>query len=454
MSTAPLSITEQEKLSTENAAEKTFAGHPRGLVTLFFTELWERFSYYGMRAILILYMVAPADKGGLGFTAAKAATIYGSYTALVYLSALPGGLLGDRILGARMAVLLGGCIIALGHFTMVYKSLTAFYAGMGLIIIGTGLLKPNVSSMVGSLYKEGDTRRDGGFSIFYMGINIGAFIAPLLCGYLGENVDWHWGFGAAGIGMVLGLLQFVFQRNYLGNIGRRVQPSTNHIVSEKKAQLTGDEKKRLVVIFVLFLFSALFFSAFEQAGSSLNLFAQQLTDRVIFGWEFPASWLQAVNSLFILAFTPVFTWFWLRLNDRKHEPSSPAKFAYGLFFTGAGFLVLTISSSFTNIGKVSPLWLIVVYLLHTIGELCLSPVGLSTVTKLAPARYVGLMMGVWFLATSVGNFVAGQTASLFDPQADGALVKLFGTLTLVLIIGSMILAVSTPYVRRLMGKVN
>jgi POT family proton-dependent oligopeptide transporter len=416
-------------------------------MTLFFTEMWERFSYYGMRAILILYMTTPLAAGGLGFETGKAGAIYGNYTSSVYLTALLGGWIADRFLGARRAVFWGGVIIASGHFTMAIPSLTTFYAGLCLIAAGTGLLKPNVSTMVGSLYAEKDQRRDAGFSIFYMGINLGASIAPFVCGYLGQRVDWHYGFAAAGVGMVLGLVQYVMGRDRLKNIGGTPvgQPLTTE--TRVRQKLTPVEKRRVAAIVILFFFSSLFWMAFEQAGSSLNLFGERLTDTTIFGWVMPASWLQSVNALFIIGLAPVFAWLWLRLGNR--QPSSPAKFAYGLFFAGLGFLVVTYASSLTGGGKVSMLWLIAVYLLHTAGELCLSPVGLSTITKLAPARMVGLMMGVWFLSISVGNQVAGRVAGFFETEAEGALVTLFGTVALITIAAALVLALLTPAIKRL-----
>ena len=424
-------------------------GHPRGLTTLFFTEMWERFSYYGMRAILILYMTAAVAEGGLGFDTVKAGKIYGLYTSSVYLTTLGGGWLADRVFGARRAVLLGGIIIACGHFSMAFKSMPNFYGGLILIAAGTGLLKPNISTMVGSLYSAGDIRRDAGFSIFYMGINLGAFISPFVCGYLGQRVDWHYGFAAAGVGMVLGLIQYVLGGARLGDIGKRADkgPRADADTNKSKQSLTTDEKKRLAVIGVLFIFSALFWMAFEQAGSTLNLFADRLTRNEFFGWQFPSSWFQSVGSLFIIALAPVFSFMWLRLG--KRQPSYLTKFALGLLFAGLGFLVVAYASTLTGAGRVSPMWLIAVYLLHTIGELSLSPVGLSTITKLSPARMVGAMMGVWFLATSLGNFTAGRVAGFFNSDSAGALLRLFGTVALTTLGAALVLAVLTPFIKRL-----
>jgi len=483
-----------------------FFGHPRGLATLFFTEFWERFSYYGMRALLTLFMTASAAKGGLGFPTERAGAIYGLYTAFVYLAALPGGWLADRLLGQRRAVFYGGCIIAAGHFSMAINSLPTFFLGLVLIVIGTGLLKPNVSAMVGDLYPEGGARRDAGFSIFYMGINLGAFVAPLVCGPLGEQINWHLGFACAGLGMVLGLIQYSLGGKYLGRIGIAPNAGTDpaarssaqkilmgsaaailvlvglawagviRIPVEKLAGATGIvilaiallyfvfqlvgggldslERKRMLAIFVLFLFSALFWSGFEQAGSSFTLFARDITNRNLFGRVLPVSVLQSINPLFIIAFAPVFAWLWLRLG--KREPSSPAKFSLGLIFLGLGFGVL-VWASMLSVGpngqtfKVSPLWLVVTYLFHTFGELCLSPVGLSTVTKLAPHRKVSQLMGIWFMSLALGNLLAGLIGGQFESFP---LPQIFGAVFATTAGAGLILALLARPIRRLMGGVH
>jgi proton-dependent oligopeptide transporter, POT family len=419
----------------------TASSHPAGLAPLFLTEMWERFSYYGMRAILVLYMVAPVADGGLGWGTAQATHLYGTYTGSVYLSTIVGGLLADRWLGARLAVLIGGIIIAMGHFSLALASLPSFYAGLVFIVLGTGLLKPNISTMVGSLYKEGDARRDAGFSIFYMGINLGAFIAPLICGYLAQRVSWHYGFAAAGVGMVLGLAQFLVQRKLLAHVGGRPGKGKNRVAREPFFPIRPSEWRNLIAIFVLFVFSAVFWMAFEQAGSSLNLFALQKTDTSLFGYDFPSSWLQSVNSLFIILLAPVMSALWLRMG--KKQPSSPAKFSLGLLFAGLGFLLLCIPSSMLD--RVSPMWLVGVYFLHSIGELCLSPVGLSTVTQLAPSRMVGLMMGVFFLSLSLGNYAAGWVAGFYG---DGTgLVPMFLSVAAITIVAAGILALLVPKLR-------
>jgi proton-dependent oligopeptide transporter, POT family len=482
---------------TDAAIDTGFFGHPRGLATLFFTEMWERFSYYGMRALLILFMTAPLAAGGLGFDTASAGAIYGLYTSMVYMATLPGGWIADRLIGQRRAVLYGGIIIALGHFSMAFPSLATFYLGLCLIVVGTGLLKGNVSVIVGQLYSADDQRRDAGFSIFYMGINLGAFIAPLVCGYLGQRVNWHMGFAAAGIGMALGVLQYVLGAKYLGSAGLPPDSSTHNAARKARARFwsltttaalvalglaayagilpvtatqvadaagymliiltvvffawlffasewTPEERKRLYIIGVLFLAAALFWSLFEQAGSTLNLFADRDTRTSVFGWSFPSTYFQSLNSAFIWIFAPMMAWLWLALGSR--QPSTIVKFALGEILVGAGFGVLVLASILASSGvQVSPMWLTVTYLLHTFGELCLSPVGLSAMTKLAPARIAGLIMGVWFLASSVGNFIAGRLAGFYESMP---LPQLFGVVAVFGIgAGVVLLALARPISR-------
>jgi POT family proton-dependent oligopeptide transporter len=496
-----------------------FFGHPAGLSTLFFTEMWERFSYYGMRAILLLFMTAAVAEGGLGWSAAKAGPIYGLYTAMVYLTALPGGWIADRLLGQRRSVLIGGIIIALGHVSLTFHGIGFFFLGLLLIVTGTGLLKPNISTMVGGLYTPEDARRDAGFSIFYMGINIGGFFSPLVCGFLAQSVQfrgflqshgidpansWHWGFGAAAVGMTLGLIQYVLGGRRLGRTGlppATLDPAERAARARDRRNLliaavvlaalvavgvllrlsvsqvtqglgyallvipivyfgylfsrpwTPEERKHLLAILAFFIFACLFWSAFEQAGSTLNLFGQRFTRNSIFGFEFPASWLQSVNSAFIWMLAPVFAWLWIALGRRRLEPSSPTKFAYGLFFVGAGFLVMVGAalSSGPAGGRVTPLWLITVYLLHTLGELCLSPVGLSAMTKLAPRQVVSQMLGIWFLADALGNFIGGQVAGVFEKFP---LPAIFGAVTGVCMVFTLIAVVLIRPIKRLMGEVH
>lgn len=459
---------ESIKSGDMNSDASGFAGHPRGLPTLFFTELWERFSYYGMRAILVLYMVAPIAQGGLGFDTKHAASIYGTYTMSVYLTALPGGLLADRLLGARLAVLLGGIVIACGHFSMVFHSMTSFYLGMVLIAAGTGLLKPNISAMVGNLYGEDDPRRDSGFSIFYMGINVGAVLAPLVCGYMAQGesfkrfvaamgfdvtTSWHWGFGAAGVGMCVGLIIFVLNRKRLEETARKSSSRNNDEQKDvaSKRPLTSSDWKRIGAIFIFFLFTILFWAAYEQKGASLNLFAKELVRTEVFGMRFPSSWLQSCTPLFVIMLAPLFSMLWVRLGRR--QPSSPVKFTLGLLFIGLAYLLLVPAAAMTAYGKISPLWLVGLYFLEVVGEMCLSPVGLSTVTKLAPVKLVGIMMGVWFLAASFGSKLAGYLSGFYVPQA-GTLVKLYGGIAAGLLVSAVLLALLTPKVKKLMGTVN
>ena len=463
------------------------AGHPRGLTTLFFTEMWERFSYYGMRALLILFMVAPTAKGGLGMDAKPAAAIYGLYTFSVYFTSIPGGWIADRLLGQRNAVLVGGILIALGHFSMALNVLPLFYAGLVLIVLGTGLLKPNISSIVGQLYEKDDPRRDAGFSIFYMGINLGAFIAPLVCGYLGQRIGWHWGFGAAGVGMTLGIVQYVMGGSRLRGAGLLRERPANaptlwagvgmsllatavalYLLFDYRLVLVvvaaagffvwlasqaapGVERKRVLAIMVLFVFASLFWAGFEQAGSSLNLFADRLTRTSLLGWSFPSSWFQTVQPLFIILMAPVFAALWVRMGAK--EPSSPAKFAYGLLFVSLGFLILVPAAKmFESTGvKVSPMWLVTLYFLHTVGELVLSPVGLSTVTKLAPERMVGSMMGVWFLSIALGNLIGGEVAGYFETFP---LPRLFAIVFFTTAASAVVLALLVKPIRRLMSGVH
>lgn len=434
----------QKELSNETNGTGIL-GHPRGLSTLFFTEMWERFSYYGMRAILVLYMTQ-----ALQFADADALSIYGYYTSSVYFLPIFGGWIADKFLGAKRAVLFGGIIIACGHFSLAFSPLPFFYTGLVLVAFGTGLLKPNISTMVGDLYLEEDPRRDSGFSLFYMGINLGAFIAPLICGYLGQNVNWHYGFAAAGIGMIIGLIQFVFSGTRLENIGELKTKRESEGITEIQEKLTPEEIKRLFVIGILFFFSVVFFMAFEQSGSSLTLFADRLTANSIFGFEFPSSWFQIVQPLCLLILAPVFASLWLKMDDK--QPSSPRKFSYGLLFVGISYVLLVYAATLTASGRVSPLWLIFLYLIQTFGELCLSPVGLSTTTRLAPARMVGLMMGVWFLSISLGSFFAGKVASYFDDKDIGAMLKLFGFLTLVPIAAGILLTVLTPQINKFLSR--
>jgi POT family proton-dependent oligopeptide transporter len=442
-------------MATSSHADRGWFGHPRGLSTLFFTEMWERFSFYGLRALLVLYMTASVAQGGLAFPTAKATSIVGWYGFGVYAAAIPGGWIADRFLGQFRSVFVGGVIIALGHFSMAFPSVTTFYLGLCLIVIGTGLLKPNISTMVGSLYGKDDERRDAGFSIFYMGINLGAFIAPFVVGTLGQRVDWHVGFGCAGVGMVAGLIQYVAGKPRLTPALQRLgqtETSARTAGAEPWWRFTREEWGRVGAIAVLFVFSCIFWGAFEQAASSLNLFADRLTHNRAFGFDFPSTWYQSLNSMFmIFGLAPLLAWLWIRLGPR--QPSSPVKFSLGLVFAGLGFaLLVPISKTAQQQGiLVSPWWLVGVYFLHTIGELCLSPVGLSIVTKLAPARIAGAMMGVWFLSIAVGNKLAGWAAGFFDRLP---LPQLFGAVAITTIGAAAVLLLLTRPIKRMMGGVR
>lgn len=461
-------ITEQVTLDPK-LRDTAFFGHPKALGPLFFTELWERFSYYGMRAILVLYMTTLPAEGGLGFDVKRASSIYGTYMMWVYLTALPGGLAADYVFGARLAVFLGGLIIAAGHFSMVFNSLMTFYLGMVLIAAGTGLLKPNISAMVGRIYADNDPRRDSGFSLFYMGINIGAVLAPLVCGYLAQSdgfkkilvnngfdplKSWHWGFGAAGVGMTVGLIVFLIFSRWLAHAGSRVRKrkavEESEVVSSQP--LTSSDWKRIAAIVIFFVFTILFWAAYEQKGASLNLFAKQLVRTEFFGRPFPSSYLQSCTPAFVIMLAPVFSMLWVKLRDR--QPSSPVKFTLGLLFIGAAYLLMIPAAMLTAQGKISPLWLVSLYFLEVCGEMCLSPVGLSTVTKLAPVKLVGIMMGVWFLASSFGGKLAGYLSGFYVGNDPMRLVKLYGGIAAGLLVAAVILAVLTPMVKRLMGRVS
>ena len=547
------------------ADDTRFFGHPVGLSNLFFTEMFERFSYYGMRALLVLFMVAETVDGGLGYDVATSALIYGLYTSLVYLVNLPGGWIADRLLGQRRSVLMGGMIIAAGHFTMAVPSTTFFYIGLGFIVIGTGLLKPNISVMVGQLYPADDVRRDAGFTIFYMGINMGAFAAPLVCGVLAINYGWHYGFAAAGVGMTIGMAVYLIAGRQLGDVGALtseaiasksasksmfikalgaitlffavlaglmaagVIPSTAEAITSvytvvllvivfglfgwlfSRDYWTDAERARLYLIGLLFVGAALFWAAFEQAGSSLNLFAQESTDRTIdagligaglegifrllarvFGvgllawivWAFvrklgankrtlvpalillaglivfacltflaprdvfeaPAAWFQSFNALFIFTIAPIVAAIWTWLGLRGKDPSIPSKFGVGLILLGLGFVVM-IGAGIAAAGgvEVSPRWLILTYFLHTLGELTLSPVGLSAMTKLAPARVSSLVMGVWFLGASVGNLIAGYIASFYEKMELPSFMGLVAAIAIVA--GVLFFFIAGPFKR-------
>ena len=501
------------------SSDRSFFGHPRGLSTLFFTEMWERFSFYGLRPLLILFLSATIARGGYGFDRDEASAVVGIYAGLVYLMSLPGGWVADRLLGLRRAVFIGASLISAGHIAIGLSGLAGagqgrvpFFLGLILIVLGTGLLKPNISTMVGDLYPEGGARRDAGFSIFYMGINLGSFFGQLVTGYLGEQVDWHVGMGAAGVAMLVGLLVYGLRaQKTLGNIGVLPTRHPDPVVQARQARtvklvtggflaalalvfvlaasgvvrlnavwiaeymtyamvgmavlffafvfgfgkLSGDEKKRVAVIVVLFAFAAVFWSAFEQAPTSLNLFARDFTDRQLGGFEIPATWFQSINSAFIIICAPMFAALWMGLARRGVDLSAPVKFGLGLALAGIGFVIMIYAANavVTSGGRtlVSPWWLVVSYFFQTAGELCVSPVGLSSMTKLSPRKYVGQMMGIWFLASALGNLIAGRVGGHVDPNKLEQMPRLFTLTTASLVISAVVLfALSVP-IRRMIA---
>jgi POT family proton-dependent oligopeptide transporter len=476
-------------------------GHPRGLLTLFVTEAFERFTYYGMRAILILFMTAAIANDGLALDDRTASAIYGLYISGTYLLSLLGGWIADRLIGQQRAVFWGGVMIMLGNGCLATGNTQLFFIGLLVIVFGVGLLKPNISAIVAQLYPEGGSRRDAGFSIFYMGINTGAFLGSLLVPITAAAFGWNVGFALPAIGMMLGLVQFQATKHYLGNsgvvplgeptgwwpiigfvvvvVGVAAMALTGNLQVDPMviskalnwvllvlaagyfayllffAGLDTDERKRVVAIIALFSACAMFWAGFEQAGASFNLFAERHTDRNIFGWDMAAGVLQAVNPLFIIIFAPVFAAIWVNLGRRNLDPSAPAKFAVGLILMGCGFLVMFFAARYVVKGEmVLPTWLILTYLLHTFGELCLSPVGLSSMTKLAPARFVGQVMGLWFLATAVGNNLAGQFAGEIDPNNLPSMPSQFLYLFWWGFIAGAVLLALTPFIKKMMPGVK
>ncbi len=473
--------------------------HPKALPMLFLTEMWERFSYYGMRALLVLYLV-----NALHYERKDALALYGTYTALVYLTPIVGGYLADRYLGRRKAILIGGLTMALGHFAMAFEPL--LYLALGLIIIGNGFFKPNISTLLGSLYQAHDPRRDGGFTIFYMGVNLGAFLAPLVAGTLGEKVGWHYGFAAAGVGMLVGLIQFTLGQKNLGNQGLPPGKSRLETIDwihiglfaacmiplvyfflaawdtlspywraldgrmqlllvvavigalwfgasrrgpkEGVEPLTREEILRIVAIFIMGLFVVFFWMGFEQAGGTMSLFADQQTDRVVFGWEIPASYFQAINPLAIVALGPLLSMMWTRIDSSRFAIPTPAKMGLGMIILGLGFIVLAIAASRAQaVGKVGPEWLVMVFVIHTVGELFLSPIGLSMVTKLAPMRLAAMLMGMWYMANFVANYLAGSLEEMLTTTQ----IPLYWFLVGSSIGAGIVLLLITPLLKKLMG---
>ncbi len=472
--------------------------HPIGLRTLFLTEMWERMSFYGMRGILVLFMTASLIDGGLAIDAVSASAIYGIYSSSVYLVALLGGWIADRHIGQQNAILYGGLVIMIGHFLLAFTNIETFYLGLIFVVLGTGLLKPNISAIVGGLYEKEQEKKEAGFTIFYMSINIGSVLGFFICGYLGESIGWHYGFGAAGIGMAFGLIQFIFTRKNLGEVG--IKPSIELPKNKKKKEiislyllsfvfmaillmgifgfwtfdpipianaltviiisiaaiyflylfifgnLNEDERKKIILILVLFFGAAFFWSGFDQAGSSFNIFAKEYTDRIVFGWEYPASWLQVLNPILVVILSPFMAYLWIFLGKRMLDPSLPFKFGLGLILMAIGFIFIAIGANVAmQDGLAGARWLLLTYLFHTIGELTLSPIGLAAISNLSPKRYVGQMMGIWFLASSLGAIIAGLLSGQATYEGLNSMPSLFNKVAIISsIAGLVLILISKP----------
>jgi len=423
-------------------------GHPYGLYVLFFTELWERFSYYGMRAILVLYITAKTMDAnpGLGWSNLEALKLYGWYTMLVYVASIPGGIIADKFIGQKKAVMWGGLLLVAGHLILAITALWAFYTGLGLIIAGVGMLKPNISTMVGGLYKDGDERRDKGFTIFYIGINVGAFLSALIVGYVGEKIGWHYGFGLAGIGMVIGQIVYAWGQKYLVGVGDFLGKKENPDNAAFDRPLTKIEKDRMLVMFLSFFLIIVFWGAFEQAGGLMNLYTEEKTNRMLGGFEVPTSWFQSLNAFFIIILGTSVAAFWYNWKMKGREGSSLFKMAIGLMIMGFGFLFMRFAAQqYEATGSSAMYWLVLAYLFHTIGELCASPVALSFITKLAPVKYASFMMGAYFAATGLGNKVAGSLGEA--AQGYGELTIFTGIFGFTILVGILVLLVLKPLKR-------
>jgi len=424
-------------------------GHPKGLFILFFTEMWERFSYYGMRAILVLYIIAEVDQKnpGLGWTKGEALELYGWYTMLVYVLSIPGGIIADQLLGQKKTVLLGGILLCFGHGVLAIEEMWAFYSGLILIILGVGCLKPNISTMVGGLYKKGDVRRDKGFTIFYIGINIGAFLSSIIVGYVGEVHGWHYGFGLAGIGMLLGLLIYIFGQKHLKGVGDFIGNNKEQ-AAKSKSPLTKIEKDRISVMLLSFAIIIVFWGAFEQAGGLMNIYTMEKIDRSFFGMIIPASIFQSANAFFIIVLGTAVAGFWAKRQLKGKEASTLFKMALGVIIMGTGFLAMSAASMQADSsvdGKGAMIFLIIAYLFHTIGELFASPTALSFITKLAPAKYASLMMGAYFAATGFGSKLAAFVGSLAEGAGEFQIFT--GIFVFTLLFGGLILAILKPLKR-------
>lgn len=441
--------------------------HPKGLYLLFFTEMWERFSYYGMRALLTIYCISSISKGGLGWAAEQAGQLYGFYTGLVYITTLAGGFLADRFLGQQKSIVIGGILITMGHAALAVQNIYSFYLGLILLILGTGFFKPNISSLVGQLYPDGSPLKDAAYTIFYMGINIGSFFGILICGYLGERVGWHYGFGAAGVGMAAGMVIFSYQKHLLGTVGM-LNKSPKNVLKDQDINLNSStiaftkmEWDKIIVILVLSFFSIVFWMSFEQAGSSMSIFALNYTDRYIdfLNFEVPSSWFQSLNPLFIMLLAPAVSVLWVRLASSGKNISNPVKFAIALFLAGIGFATLGLGSINIPQGaksaEVSFWFLVFCYLFQTIGELCLSPIGLSSVNKLSPPRIFSLMFGVWFLAVGCGNYISGAFGGLIDKiSSENSLSYFFMVIAVFSIVSAAVMYLISKPLKKMMHGVE
>jgi len=483
-----------------------FSDHPKGLKVLFYTELWERMSYYGMRGLLVLFMTASIADGGLNYSNISASAIYGIYASSVYLLALPGGWIGDRILGQQKAIFYGGIIITLGHFILAINFTSAFFFGLTFVILGTGLLKPNISALVGELYEKKEELKQSGFTLFYMAINIGSVLGFFICGYLGEKIGWHYGFSAAGFGMALGIIRYKYSLPILGNVGLKPNLQITH--SERRrdirliilslviicsilllgtlqiiqfnpvplaniltlfissiailyffyifvfGSLDTKEKKNITMIIVLFISSAFFWAGFDQAGSSFSIFAKEYTDRFIFSWEYPSTWIQILNPVLVVVLSPFLAALWISLGKKMLDPSLPFKFGIGLILMAIGFMFVAMGANVAlSNGSAGVKWLLLTYLFHTLGELTISPIGLAAISDLSPKKYVGQMMGIWFLASSLGAIIAGLLSGQATNEGLASMPILFNKIAFsASIFGFILIIISRPLNKLLLGK--
>ena len=483
-----------------------FSDHPKGLKVLFYTELWERMSYYGMRGLLVLFMTASIADGGLNYSNISASAIYGIYASSVYLLALPGGWIGDRLLGQQKAIFYGGIIITLGHFILAINFTSTFFFGLTFVVLGTGLLKPNISALVGELYEKKEELKQSGFTLFYMAINIGSVLGFFICGYLGEKVGWHYGFSAAGFGMALGIIRYKYSLPILGNVGLKPNLKITHLQKRRDIRLVilsllivftilffstlgtikfdpvplaniltlliasiailyffyififgsldTREKKNIIMIIVLFISSAFFWAGFDQAGSSFSIFAKEYTDRFIFNWEYPSIWIQILNPVLVVVLSPFLAALWISLGKKMLDPSLPFKFGIGLILMAIGFMFVAMGANIAiSNGSAGVKWLLLTYLFHTLGELTISPIGLAAISDLSPKKYVGQMMGIWFLASSLGAIIAGLLSGQATNEGLVSMPILFNKIAFgASIFGMVLIIISRPLNRFLLEK--